>query len=161
MLNPARMCLPGGVHMVGMLIGTDHPSFSHTANTSCSIRASFFQIPIFNLPYQNVIIIRGNFIYCHTFLDTCFVLCQRLLLLSVCCVLLARCWSLHWRLFLPVACAWLGGPGEQSGHLCRWDHTESHRPDPGLAGHQEMRQAVGDTLSTGVVPEEERLRIRV
>lgn len=56
--------------MVGMLIGTGHPSFSDTANTSCSIRASFFQIPIFKLPYQNVIIIRGNFIYCHTYLDT-------------------------------------------------------------------------------------------
>lgn len=54
-----------------------------------------------------------------------------------------------------------GSRGAGGSHLCRWDHTESHGPDPGLAGHQEMRQAVGDTLSTGVVPEEERLRIRV
>lgn len=29
-------------------------------------------------------------------------------------------------LALEVVSAWLGGPGEQSGHLCRWDYAESH-----------------------------------
>lgn len=100
----------------------------------------------------------GETLFIATLILTHFVLYQRWLLLSVCCVLLARCWSLHWGLFLPVVCAWLGGPGEQSGHLCRWDHAESHRPDPDLAGCQEMRQAVGNTLSTGLVLEAEQLR---
>lgn len=84
---------------VGILLGRNHPSFPSTANSSCFIRASCFQIPIFKLPYQNVRIIRGNclFIAIHVL---CSVRDGFWLLLSVCCVLLARCWSLHWRLFL-------------------------------------------------------------
>lgn len=72
-------------------------------------------------------------------------------------MLLARCWSLHCRLFLPVASG-VQGWGVQGSRVVTC--AESHGPDPGLAGRQEM-QAVGDTLNTGVVPEVEQLRIRV
>lgn len=60
-----------------------------------------------------------------------------------------------------MVCAWLRAPGEQSGPLCRWDHAESHGLDPGWAGGQEMWQAGGDPLNTGVVPEAEHLPLRV
>ena len=66
MLNSARMRLLGQVQMTGMLLNPVHPSFSNTANTSCSIRASFFKIPIFKLPYQNARIIMGNSLFLAT-----------------------------------------------------------------------------------------------
>lgn len=73
---------------------------------------------------------------------------KRRLLLRGCCTLLVRCRCWNWRSFLPGGLCGAGGPGgEQSTLSCWWDCAESHGPDPGLAGHKETLQAVGDTRS--------------
>lgn len=69
MLNSGRMCLPGHVPVTGMLLNTDHPSFSNTANASSSIRDILLENTHVQALLQNVRIIMGNSLFnCHTLL---------------------------------------------------------------------------------------------
>lgn len=135
--------------LVGMLLPADHPSFPTTANTSCSIRASFLQISIFKLPYQNVRTIRGNCLFIATLFLIHVLCCIKVGFLGVCAV-----------------CFWPDVGACTGGCFCLW-----RVPGWGLQGSRVVPCAGGTMLShmgwillwqvVRVVPEAEQLPIRV